>query len=92
MKYNWTTVEAWGKTGAVLLASAAVYVVFCVFCVTGLPVDQDVALATGILAGFPVWVGSMCYAVLARTTLRAWGVLLSATCILGAAAALIRYL
>ena len=91
MKYSWTTTEAWGKTAAVLLASAALYVAFCVFCVTALPVQQDVALATGILAGFPVWIGAMCYAVLARTTLRAWAVLLGLTLLLGGAAALFRF-
>jgi hypothetical protein len=92
MKYHWTTAEAWGKTSAVLLASAAVYLAFCVFCVTGLPMAQDVALATGILAGFPVWVGAMCYAVLARTPARAWVVLLGAACFLGGSAALINAL
>lgn len=89
MKYNWTTAEAWGKTSAALLASSALYGVFCVFCVTALPVDQDLALATGILAGFPVWVGGVCYAVLARSAARAWTGLLGAALLLGSAAVLI---
>lgn len=78
MKYNWSTTEAWGKTGAALLLSTAVYVAFCSFCVTGVPVAQDVGLALGILGGFPVWVSAMYYAVLARTIVRAWFVLGSA--------------
>lgn len=86
MKYDWTTAEAWGKTGAVLLASTALYVAFCVFCVTGLPLAQNVAIATGLLVGFPVWIGSMCYAVLARSTMRAWLVLLVITLLLGGGA------
>lgn len=92
MKYNWTTVEAWGKTGAVLLASTGLYLAFCVFCVTGLPAGQDVALATGILAGFPVWIGAMCYAVLARTPLRAWIVLLAVALLFAGGAALAWFL
>ena len=79
MKYDWTTVEAWGKTGAVIIASTILYLSFSVFSVTVLPVRQDAALATGILFGFPVWIGAMCYAMLARTTGRAWGVLLAVT-------------
>jgi len=88
MKHHWTPVEAWGKTGAVLLASTALYLTFCVFCVTALPVGQDSALATGILGGFPVWVAAMCYAVLARTTARAWVVLLAITALFAAGAVL----
>lgn len=82
MKYGWTTAEAWGKTGAVFLASTALYLSFCVFCGTAMPVARDVAVTTGLLVGFPVWVGAMCYAVLARTTRRAWGVLLAAALVL----------
>lgn len=76
MKHDWSTAEAWGKTSAALLASTALYVAFCVFCVVGLPVAQQPALATGVVGGFVVWIAAMCYAVLARTPLRAWGVLL----------------
>lgn len=83
MKYDWTTAEAWGRAGAALLASSVLYVVFCVFCVTALPAEQDLALATGILMGFPVWIGAMCYAVLARTPIRAWVGLLGAALVLG---------
>jgi hypothetical protein len=72
MKYDWTRAEAWGKIGATLVPSTAVYVAFCVFCVTALPVARDVGLAAGVLAGFPVWVGAAYYAVLARTVARAW--------------------
>jgi len=75
MKHNWTTGEAWGKTGAVLLASTALYVVFCTFCVLALPVGRDGGLVAGALVGLPLWIASMCYAVLARTSLRAWVVL-----------------
>jgi hypothetical protein len=75
MKYNWTTTEAWGKAGAALLLGTAVYGAFCVFCVTVLPVRPDVGITVGVLAGFPVWVGAMYYAVLARTVIRAWSVL-----------------
>lgn len=75
MKYNWTNSEAWGKAGAALLLGNAVYVAFCVFCVTALPVSADIGIATGVMGGFPVWVGAMYYAVLARTVVRAWGVL-----------------
>lgn len=78
MKYNWSTAEAWGKIGAALLLSTAVYVAFCSFCVTGVPVAQNVGLAMGILGGFPVWVAAMYYAVLSSTVLRAWLVLGSA--------------
>ncbi|WP_103020741.1 hypothetical protein [Salinibacter altiplanensis] len=88
MKYSWTPIEVWSRTGAVLLASTALYLAFCVFCVTGMPVGQDVAVATGVLIGFPVWVGAMCYAVLARTALRAWGILLGIAFVLGGCAAL----
>lgn len=91
MKYDWSTGEAIGKTAAVLLGSSTVYLVFCVFCVTALPVSQDVALATGILAGFPVWIGAMCYAVLAKTTVRAWGAILTATVLIGSVAALAKF-
>jgi len=83
MKYNWTPIEAWSKTGAALLAGTAVYLAFCVVCVVGLPLATDAALATGILGGFPVWVGAMVYAVLARTALRAWVVLLGLALVLG---------
>jgi hypothetical protein len=75
MKYNWTTAEAWGKTAAALLLGTAVYMAFCVFCVVVLPVGADVGIAAGVLGGFPVWVGAVYYAVLARTVARAWGVL-----------------
>ena len=85
MKYNWTTAEAWGKTAAVLLLGAAVYGAFCVFCVTALPVGADVGIAAGVLGGFPVWVGAMYYAVLARTVTRAWGVLGGAALLLAGA-------
>jgi hypothetical protein len=75
MKYNWTTIEAWGKAGAALLLGTAVYGAFCVFCVTALPVRPDLGIAAGVLGGFPVWVGAAYYAVLARTVIRAWSVL-----------------
>ena len=79
MKYNWTTAEAWSKTGAVLLASTGLYAAFCVFCVVALPVSRDVSLAAGALVGLPLWIASMCYAVLARTSLQAWLVLMGLT-------------
>lgn len=82
MKYDWTTTEAWGRSSAALLASTVLYLSFCVTCVTGGPVEQDVGLAIGVLAGFPVWVGAACYAVLARTPARAWGVLLGISLLL----------
>lgn len=88
MKYHWTSVEAWGKTGAALLASTALYLAFGIFCLVGLPVGEDLAVATGLLVGLPVWVGAMVYAVLARTVLRAWGVLLGLALILGGGALL----
>jgi len=91
MKYDWTTAEAWGRTGAVLLASTALYLAFCVVCVAGVPVTEDVGLALGILGGFPVWIGSACYAVLAPTVWRAWGVLLAAAGLLGGGAALVLF-
>ncbi|PSQ97891.1 MAG: hypothetical protein BRD55_00350 [Bacteroidetes bacterium SW_9_63_38] len=83
MKHDWTTVEAWGRTSAALLASTALSLAFCVILVTGLPPTRDVGLALGVLGGFPVWVGAACYAVLSRTAGRAWMVLLSATTLLG---------
>ena len=79
MKYNWTTAEAWSKTGAVLLASTGFYATFCVFCVLALPVRRDVGLAAGALVGLPLWIAAMCYAVLARTSLRAWLTLVGLT-------------
>lgn len=82
MKYDWTTAEAWGKIGAVLLPSTAVYLAFSVFCVAALPVEQDTRLALAVLAGFPVWIGAMYYAVLARTVARAWVVLGTAALLL----------
>jgi len=88
MKYNWTSIEAWSKTGAVLLASTALYLAFGVFCVVALPVGQDVAVAAGLLVGLLVWVGAMVYAVLARTALRAWGVPLGLALVLGGGALL----
>lgn len=84
MKYEWSTSEAWGKTGAVLLGSTALYLAFCVFCVTAVPAAQDVALALGILGGFPVWIGAMCYTVVARTAPRAWIVLIGAALLFSA--------
>lgn len=84
MKYTWTTAEAWGKTGAMLLGSTAAYLSFCIFCVIAVPVAQDVALTLGVLGGFPVWIGAMCYAVLARTAIRAWLVLIAAALLLSA--------
>lgn len=89
MKYDWTTAEAWGRTGAALLASTALYLAFCVVCVTGVPVTEDVGLALAILGGFPVWIGAACYAVLARTVWRAWLVLGAAAGLLGGGAALV---
>jgi hypothetical protein len=89
MKHDWTTAEAWGRTGAALLASTALYLAFCVVLVTGLPLSQDAALALGILGGFPVWIGSACYAVLARSVVRAWCVLVGAAVLLGGWAAFI---
>lgn len=88
MKHSWTTAEAWGKGSAVLVASALLYAAFCVFCVTGLPVSSDLAMAVGILGGFPVWIGAMCYAVLARSATRAWGALCALALALGAGALL----
>jgi hypothetical protein len=82
MKYDWTTAEAWGKAGAALLLGTAVYGAFCAFCVTVLPVRPAVGIAAGVLGGFPVWVGAVYYAVLARTVVRAWGVLGSAALLL----------
>jgi hypothetical protein len=79
MKHDWTTAEAWGKTGAVLLASTGLYAAFCVFCVLALPVRPDVGLAAGALVGVPLWIAAMCYAVLARTSLRAWLILTGLT-------------
>jgi hypothetical protein len=78
MKHDWTTSEAWGKTSAALLGSTALYLAFCVVCVTALPVGPQGGMALGIVAGFPVWVGGVCYAVLARSVARAWGVLIGA--------------
>ncbi|MFP4229493.1 MAG: hypothetical protein ACLFTE_11795 [Salinivenus sp.] len=88
MKYDWTTAEAWGKTSAALLAGTALYLAFCVACVTGMPVEQDVGMAIGVLGGFPVWVGAACYAALARTTARAWYVPLGIALLLAGWAAL----
>lgn len=86
MKYHWTPVEACGKTGAALLGSTALYLAFGIFCLVGLPVGEEMAVVTGLLAGFLVWVGAMVYAVLARTALRAWSVLLGLALILGGGA------
>jgi hypothetical protein len=72
MKYDWTTAEAWGKTTALLLGSPIVYVSFCVACAIAAPLPQNIGLATGILAGLPVWVGTMYFAILARGVGRAW--------------------
>jgi hypothetical protein len=82
MKYDWTTAEAWGKSSAALIASTVLYLSFCVACVTGVPMEKDVGLAIGALAGFPVWIGAACYAVLARTMVRAWGFLLGISLLL----------
>lgn len=89
MKHDWTTAEAWGRTGAALLGSTALYLAFCVVLVTGLPLAQDTGLALGILGGFPVWIGSACYAVLARSVVHAWLVLVGAAALLGGGAALL---
>jgi len=83
MKYNWTPIEAWSKTGAALLGGTALYLAFGVFCVVALPVGQVVAVAAGLLVGLLVWVGAMVYAVLARTALRAWAVLMGLVLVLG---------
>ena len=88
MKYDWTTAEAWGKTSAALLGSTALSLAFCIACVTAVPVEEDVGLAIGMLVGFPVWVGAACYAVLARTTLRAWSIPLGIALLLAGGAAL----
>jgi hypothetical protein len=78
MKHDWTTDEAWGRIGAALLGSTALYLAFCLVLATGLPLTQDVSLTLGILGGFPVWIGSACYAVLARSAVRATLVLVAA--------------
>ncbi|WP_103018893.1 hypothetical protein [Salinibacter altiplanensis] len=75
MKYDWSTAEAWGKAGAGLLLGTVLYIAFCSFCATSVPVAQDVALVLGLLGGFPVWVGGIYYAVLSQTVVRAWLVL-----------------
>lgn len=89
MKHDWSTAEAWGRTGTALLGSTALSLAFCVVLVTGLPLAQDTGLALGILGGFPVWIGSACYAVLARSAVRAWLVLFGAAGLVGGWAALL---
>ncbi|PEN11315.1 hypothetical protein CRI94_16135 [Longibacter salinarum] len=84
MKYDWTTAEAFGRGSASLLASSALFVAFSYLCVTALPVAHSTGMAIGIMAGFPLWVGAGCYAVLARTSVRAWVVLAGATLLLSA--------
>lgn len=84
MKHDWTTVEAWGKTSAVLLASTGLYAVFCVFCGFVLPVN--LSLTAGALIGIPLWVAAACYAVLAQTHIRAWLVLGALTLIFASGA------
>lgn len=92
MKYDWTTAEAWGKTGAALLASTMLSLASYIACVTVLPVAQDVGLAIGVLAGLPVWVGTACYAVLARTVVRAWAVPVGIALVLSGGAVLVLFL
>jgi len=82
MKHDWTSAEAWGRIGAALLGSTALYLAFCIVLATSLPLTQDVGLALGILGGFPVWIGSACYAVLARSVVRAGLVLVAAAVLL----------
>ncbi len=88
MKYDWTRTEAWGKTAAVFVAGLACYLAFSAFCGVCLPIGQNAAITVGVLGGFPVWVGAMCYAMLARSARRAWGVLLGIALILGGSAVL----
>ena len=42
MKHDWTTDEAWGRIGAALLGSTALYLAFCLVLATSLPLTQDV--------------------------------------------------
>lgn len=92
MKYDWNTAEAWSKTGAALLGGGLLTVAFCVLCGLWLPTEGEVGTATGVLLSFPVWVGAMCYAVLARTALRAWIVLGSITLLLAGLGGVAPYL
>jgi hypothetical protein len=91
MKYDWSTGEAWGKAGAGLLLGTALYLAFCSVCATSVPVAQDVALALGVLGGFPVWVGGIYYAVLSKTVVRAWLVLGTMTGLLVGAVLYVRF-
>lgn len=88
MKYDWTQREAWGKTMAMVVAGLLCYLAFSAFCGVCLPVGQNTAIVVGVLGGFPVWVGGMCYAMLARSVWRAWGVLLGLSLVLGGSALL----
>lgn len=92
MKYDWNTAEAWSKTGAALLGGGLLTVAFCVLCGLWLPTEGEIGTATGVLLSFPVWVGAMCYAVLARSGLRAWTALLGGTLLVGGLAGVAPYL
>ena len=88
MKYDWTQSAAWGKTSAMIVGGLACYLAFSAFCGVCLPFGQPAAITVGVLGGFPVWVGAMCYAVLARSVWRAWGGLLGISLVLGGSAVL----
>lgn len=90
MKYDWSRSEGVSKVLAVLVASTTVYLAFNAFCGVCLPVGRSTAVAIGILGGFPVWVATMCYSVLARSAVRAWLVPLVVALVFGGCAALTR--
>lgn len=92
MKYSWNQLEAWAKTFAVLLLSALVYFSFSAFVGACLPVERSLAVAVGLLTGFPAWIAAMCYAVLARSGRRAWAVLVLLVVVFGLSVTLTKIL
>ena len=83
MKYDWTRVDAGGRIAAVLIACPLLYAAFNIFCIFVLPAAPELSLAIAVVGGFPISTAAMCYAMLARTSRRAWTVLLTITLLLG---------
>ena len=90
MKHTWNRAEAWGKTLALFLASTLVYFAYSAFLGLCLPVEQSLAVAVGVLTGFPAWVAAMCYAMLARNGRWAWAGLLGVAILLGLCVTLVK--
>lgn len=75
MKHPWTRSEAWGKGTAAVFGGFLAFLGFTLglpilFSRAALPLEP--ALAAVTIAGFPLWMTLMVWAILARSGARAW--------------------